>query len=265
MTHYKITKTEVAYLAALKHEYLQQCISPLDGMWEHFVGLADHYAIACDDTVIGYCAVNAEQKLLQFYIIGAHDAAFILSQLISELKISGAFLASSEMHALAVCMDHQVSVTVNALMYHTAPDTAAPKASFPNGAQFKSIAAVQLQDAVEFVYETLGMDIDWLKGYLADLIAKGELFGLWLDHKLIATGERRVSASQTPFADVGMIVGTNHRGKGLATNMLVQLRQLCEEEGRKAICSTERDNVAAQKAISRAGFVSHQRILEFTF
>ena len=101
--------------------------------------------------------------------------------------------------------------------------------------------------------------------YYGDLIKRKELFGLWDGKTLIATGERRVSETQKPYADVGMIVSTTHRGQGLATMILQKLLNLCGEKGLSAICSTEKDNVGAQKAIAKAGFIDHHRIVEFKF
>ena len=43
------------------------------------------------------------------------------------------------------------------------------------------------------------------------------------------------------------------------------LKQLCDDRGLVPICSTTADNVAAQRAITKAGFVSRHRILEVSF
>ena len=60
-----------------------------------------------------------------------------------------------------------------------------------------------------------------------------------------------------------MIVAPAHRGKGVATWILAQLVAMNDAEGLTSICSTERDNRAAQKAIERAGFFAGHRILQF--
>ena len=62
-----------------------------------------------------------------------------------------------------------------------------------------------------------------------------------------------------------MVVGKNHRRGGIATNILRALAGHAQSKGLTSICSTETGNVGAQKAISRAGFVSTHRILEITF
>ncbi|MBL4838492.1 MAG: GNAT family N-acetyltransferase [Kordiimonadaceae bacterium] len=77
--------------------------------------------------------------------------------------------------------------------------------------------------------------------------------------------ERRISDTQKPYADVGMVVAKDWRRKGLATAILQQLALLCRGEGLRAICSTESGNIGAQKAIENAGFISTQRILDISF
>lgn len=265
MNSYTLTKVECADLAKLKRKYLGQLAFPLDGMWKSFVGMADHYSILAEGEDVGYCAINAERKLLQFYVPGDHEAEQIFGQILAELNVTGAFLHSFEHQYLSLCMDHQESVTVNALQYHADKSAETEAVAFPAGAEFRLIEPAELQAAVDFAVAALGADAGWLSGYYSDLISGGKLFGLWLDGALIATGECRPSETQEPFADVGMVVSNDHRRQGLATNILRQLVQQCRERGLSPICSTERDNIAAQKAIEKSGLVSRQRILEVTF
>jgi len=265
VTKYTLTKTEPAALADLKQQYLQQCSSALDGMWTHFTAAADHFAIVFDGKTVGYCIVNDEHKLLQFFAPTLNDARPAFKQVLDELDITGAFTATSEASYLALCMDQQKSVAVNALMYHLETDTHFEAAAFPSGSDFKCLKSTDLAQSVAFGVQTLGMDAGWLQGYFGGLIAGEKLYGLWQDGTLIATGECRPSDSQSPYADVGMIVSKNHRKLGIATNVLRQLLHICVGKSLKAICSTEADNVGAQKAIANAGFTSHHRILEVTF
>lgn len=265
MSIISFTETALSDLTGMKQQYLSSVTAPLDGMWEIFTDMADHYTIRCDAKPAGFCAINAEQKLMQFYLPSIIDAADIFASALSELKITGATVSTAEPHYLSLCLDHQKTIAVNALMYHAADDTPLAEAHFPVGAEFRLVAKNELAAAVAFAVEAIGADEAWLNGYYGDHIAREQLYGLWQGGTLMAAGELRVSASQRPYADVGMVVSPNQRGNGIATNILLQLRRLARENGLKAICSTEFNNVAAQKAIMRAGFSSHQRVLEVTF
>lgn len=265
MNSYSFTKIPAHDVDDLKRAYRQSLTAPLDGMWEHFTGAAGHHIIKSGTRVLGYCAVTAEQKLLQFSVEDDADARRIFAEMLADLNIKGAILASFETRAAALCMDQQKSVAVNAYLYHLPSAKQPEAASFPKGDTFKPVVGDAKAAAVAFAAATLGMGEDWLKGYFGDLIQKKQLYALWRAGKIIATGECRLSQSQKPFADVGMVVGQECRRQGIATNILCALIRKCEDEGLKAICSTESGNIPAQRAIARAGFICHHRMLEFVF
>lgn len=265
MTDYNFTKTEPAAVSDLKRDYLAQLTSPLDGMWEAFGGMADHYGIIRDEKTIGYGALNSDQKLLQFYVEPGHDPAPIFTKFIEMLRVAGAIVSTGDPRFLSLCMDHQGAIQVNALQYHIEGDSPLKSAHFPPQTTFRPIKSDELSVAVDYAVETLGANVNWLTGYFANLIDRAELFGLWQGDALMATGECRVSESQRPYADLGMTVAQSHRKQGLATNILRQLLAHCRKRDLSPICSTERENIAAQKAIMKAGFVSDHRILDIAF
>lgn len=265
MTTHSITKTPADDLDDMICAYRQSLEAPLDGMWQHFTRAAEHYAIKKGPELVGYCAVDAENRLLQLSLVEGVNARQVFEDMLEDLKPLGAVLASFETAALALALDQQRSVAVNAFLYALQQGTAKGAPLFPKGAVFEKLEKADLEDAVAFAYGALGADEAWLRGYLADLIQKGELYGLRLDGDIVATGECRVSETQKPFADVGMVVGPSYRGQGIATNILRALIAVCKSKGLEPICSTERANIAAQKAIERAGFTSRHRMLEIEF
>jgi len=122
----------------------------------------------------------------------------------------------------------------------------------------------QLDEAVSFAHSATGAPREWLNDYFDNLIKRQELFGSWTAGRLIATGEcRGYDDYQTEYADLGMIVGEQQRCKGVATRVLKDLVVIAKSRELKPICSTEKSNVAAQKAIVRSGFVAQHRILKF--
>lgn len=245
--------------------YLATTTAPLDGMWENaFFPAADHWEISDNNQSIGFCSVNADGKMLGFDVRPSvlQRVAFVES--INRLSVSGAFASTAEPAYLALCADYQTSMSVNALMYaENSEEMNIPQV--PVGMSVRAAKPDDLETAVLFGVAAIQADKDWLERYFDERIQKNELFGLWKGHKLIATGECRISPNQRKIADVGMIVGKAHRKKGLATLMLQFLRTFGEQNELKLICSTESTNIAAQKAIERAGFVSEHRILNFVF
>lgn len=265
MSIFTFTPTSGEKIADLKVKYRATATAPLDGMWEAFTGMAEQFSIGgCKDSS-GFCAVNDEQKMLQFFALPPANAPAAFRQAMTELKVTGAVVSTAEPAFLALCMDHQKSVSEHAIMYHMADDTDYDSAQFPGGMTLRLMNATDLQKAVGFAAKTIGADTGWLEHYFGGLITRGELYGLFDDDALVSTGECRPSSTQPAFADVGMIVSTDHRGKGIATNVLRCLIEETKSRGLEPICSTECTNIPAQKAITKAGFTAYHRILEITF
>jgi len=265
MSMFTFLPTDCENLSDLKAKYRATTTAPLDGMWEAFTGMADQFSVDGGSAAIGYCAVGEEQKVLQFFMPSKIDSVAAFEQAIEKLNIAGAVVSTAEPVFLALCMNHQKSVSEHAIMYHLADETDRAAAQFPGGMAFRPAGKRDLITVVNFAVDTIGADTGWLESYFGGLIDRGELYGLWQGSILVATGECRPSPTQPAFADLGMIVGTAHRGKGIATNMLRQLISESIALDLKPICSTECANVAAQKAISKAGFTAYHRILEIVF
>jgi len=265
MTPLAITKTNHAAITKMRTEYLAGTSAPLDGMWLTFAAMADAYLMERRGEPLGYALVNEAGRLLQFHTLPGADARALFGEFLEIKAISGAFVSTAEPLYLALAMDHQHTCNLNAVMYHLPERPAVEPATFPEGSAFHLLEACELEAAVAFAHMTLGADEGWLTGYYTDLIKGKELFALMEGEAIIATGERRISAMQQGVADIGMVVGTAHRNKGVAANVLRVLVTRCKAQGLTPVCSTEHHNIAAQKAIERAGFTSYHRILEIGF
>ncbi|MCF7506966.1 GNAT family N-acetyltransferase [Vibrio sp. L3-7] len=262
-------------LSELKTAYFTESTAPLDGMWHFgFVPMSDHYGFYENNSLVGYCAVNGEGYLLQFFLAPTanHNIedlfALIVennSSVISEMK--GAFVSTAEPQYLSLCVDNTESFKVNAMMYRQNSQARSDCDSDRIEEIEMSLATQeQLDQLVEFASAAIGAPKEWLTGYYGNLIARQELWGYWESDDILATGEcRKFDEHQTQFADLGMIVAQEERGKGLATRVIHFLKQHANSQGLEAICSTESSNIGAQKAITRAGLSSKHRILQFDF
>ncbi len=262
----KIEKIEsIEELRELKLAYLGQTTAPLDGMWlSGFLPMSAHYGFYEDETLLGYCCVNEEGYLLQFYVSSGQKASSCFEAVLAEDspagQIHGAFVSTAEPGYLSLCLDYFPKFEVNALMYQLEERRAAE-----HGFELELVQEGQLDDLVHFAHQAIGAPIEWLSGYFENLIRRGELYCLRKDGRVVASGECRGNdLFQAEYADVGMIVAESERGKGMAAQMLKKLVEIAAARGLKAICSTEKGNIGAQKAIRRAGFVSKNRIVQFS-
>ncbi len=265
MTEFQISEVTNDDIAALRADYLAKLAAPFDGMWEAFAGMATPWAFSVDGKLVGFAAVNGERQILQFFLRNEFDARDLFARLIGEQDVKGAVVPSCDTQALALALDHQKSLKTAAIMYDFPAKAPNAPAQFPADTEFTPVTPVMLDQAVQFAHQTLGASEEWLNGYFAGLVSRHELFALWQDGQIIATGECRVSDTQQGIADVGMVVGKNNRRSGIATNVLRALAEEARAKALQPICSTETSNIGAQKAITRAGFVSTHRILDITF
>jgi len=260
----------LAELADLKRQYMQQTTAPLDGMWLcGFVPMARHFKLCDGDDLVGFCCVNDDGFLLQFHLTPDHQnhSAELFDSIAQGTAptvgaVKGAFASTAEPRYLSLCLDHFSKFEVHALMYQQAGSAVAQSES--EELELSAVDMDQLPQAIEFAVAAIGAPEEWLSGYYTNLIQRGELFGVWSEGRLIATGESRgYDEHQTDCADLGVIVAESERGRGMATRVLRQLATRNEVRGLRSICSTEKGNVAAQTAITRAGFFASNRILQF--
>jgi RimJ/RimL family protein N-acetyltransferase len=240
-------------------------------MWHFgFVPMAKHYGFYVEQSLIGFCCINDEGYLLQFYIepnfqVFSQELFTLISQNNSSIigEVKGAFVSTAEHNYLALCLDNSMSFKVNALMYQHKSALSEDSIEKIN---MQLACAEQLSEFVNFSVINIGAPEQWLTQYYGNLIARNELFGYWHKGQLLAAGECRLfDQYQTEYTELGMIVAQSARGQGIAKKVLNYLIKHANNLGLKAICSTESSNVAAQKAIAHAGFSSAHRIVQFEF
>ncbi len=257
-------------LHSLKAEYFAQTHAPLDGMWHFgFVPMSQHYAFYENDVLVGFCCVNSDGYLLQYFLspqasTSASDLFTLIAQQDSKVigDVSGAFVSTCDPSFLSLSLDNAASSSVNTLLYCGVKQGVNEEA----GIDLTLATDDHLSLYVDFAAQAIGAPKEWLTGYYGNLIARQELFGYWQDGELVATGERRkFDEFQTQYADLGMIVSAQHRGQGIATKVIKALIANAVAEQLIPMCSTEKTNIGAQRAIEKAGLVSKHRLLQVQF
>lgn len=261
----------VCELKVLKKAYFEKATAPLDGMWHFgFVPMAKHFGFYIDKILTGFCCINDDGYLLQFYLepnkqTSAGSMFTLIAQQNSKVigEVKGAFVSTAEPEYLSLCLDNTSTFKVNALMYQQA-GTLSTKQVEP--ISMSLVNEQQLNALVQFAMTSIGAPEAWLSGYYSNLIKRKELFGYWHEGELLAAGECRLfDEHQKEYAELGVIVAQSARGQGIASKVLEYLKTRAYNQGLQAICSTERANVSAQKAIINAGFTSANRIVQFEF
>ncbi len=266
--------TTLNELNALKAAYFNQSTAPLDGMWHFgFVPMATHFGFYVNATLVGFCCINDEDYMLQFYLdpnseTNTQNLFTLIAQQNSKVigKVKGAFVSTAEPSYLSLCLDNSTTFAVNSLMYQQVIAKSASSSEASETIAMQRVKEQQLTELVEFAVAAIGAPQEWLTGYYGNLIKRAELFAYWYKGELLAAGECRLfDHYQTEYADLGLIIAKSARGQGMAKKVLNYLKAHAEQQGLHAISSTEVSNIAAQKAIASAGFVADNRIVQFEF
>lgn len=241
--------------------------APLDGMWETgFINTARHWLIEWDGQLSGYYVVNDEGVLLQFFVLPSYGpfSQHIFEKAIQQSTITSAIVHTNDSAFLSLCLDFQVHVSVHTYLYELQREVV-PTHPLEDDVTFHQAEPEEASRVMDFQIACLGGQEHlrpWLEVYSANLIDRGELFVLRRGDYWIGLGEYRKSDTQENVVDVGVMVHPGERGRQWATFILALMVKNGQSDVSRIICSTTVENVAAQKAILRAGFASRNRILQ---
>lgn len=235
----------------LRSQLYQTLTAPIDAMWEKlYIGSAQHYLIHENDTVIGYCAINQDDCLLQLFLISGHQSKMnrVVIELLESKLIRSAKLSSNEPISFSACLALSKGIAADTLCFEHPNEMMNLSASH----ELIEVTEKHIPDVKLFYKEQVGMDDTF--GYTENLVARKELFMVKDAGTITAISECRMSDSQSGIADLGIIVHANFRRKGLASSVMAAQVNRVLSLGRKPICSTTVDNLASQKMIEKAGF-----------
>lgn len=277
---FQFTKIQPASIADMKTSHLEELSAPQDCYWQQaLIGLANHYRIESEGQTAGYLCINGKNQLVDYYLqpVFQNRASEILKQALTEFSISSGFAGSND--AIYFCSSLELSCfqKSSTLLFQDEPNSKLSNAPSPEldfDLRFRKAIASDFDEIVN-LYVSVSESTDQqsvegvygsMKSYAEQLIQSDQLFLMENeDQKLLAISEIRVSQSQLPYADVGMIVSLEFRRKGLGSFILSQAKNHCREKELLAICSCEESNPGSKKAIENAGFVCKNRIFEFQY
>ena len=246
--------------------YLDQLHTPLDGMWEQgLIAPAGHWQLDWRGERTGFAVINDERCLLLWYLRPAFlpEGEAILAALVREARLRVAYVSTGDPGAMGFLLRAQRRLRIHTYLFAPHhPVRISPTLDGPLRWEEATLAA--LTTAVQFCHRHTGSATQWLEQYLARLIKRQELFFLYRENELLATGECRLSDSQPAYADLGMIVARPYRRRSLGAYMLMRLQEQAQAQRRTPICSCEATNTGSYYAIKKAGFVSHYQMLALT-
>lgn len=258
----KIDKSDITKLT---NDYYTNINTPLDDMWENaIIPSADFYTIG-DEQIIGYFAVDATNTMLQFHLKDGfkHLYTSTFEQVLEKHKITSTLVATYEPEYLSLCLDNSIKSKPNTILYHECGniDITPPL----DGLSMDIATIAQLDDVIAFCTNKVGMEGEWMSYYYKAILPKNSVYLFKYDENIVGAGEMRHSESSPLYANVGIMVSKEFRGKNLGSYILSQMKRVANAKGLKTICSTTVDNIASQKAILKNGYNLYHRIFRVSF
>lgn len=256
--------THVPTLDKIKTQWRNTLTAPQDGMWETLTDYANHLEIRASNKSIGYACLDDGNRLLQCFIIPEflNDGPLIFKKLLKETKVNSALIGTNNPVFMSLAMHFQQSMAIDTYLF---TDEIEVETTTVEKANLKLAWQDDLDALISFYNNSVGAPEDWLRGYLGNLIAKGELFFLSDGTDILGTCDVRLSETDMSIADVGMVVSTEHRRKGIGSYLLGKAKELVYDMDRKPICSCEKDNMGSLKSIHKNGFRSTYQMLKVSF
>lgn len=221
-------------------------------MWATFADLAEPHAIVIDGVIAGSFSIDDEHQLHALHVTSdlQQHAADALALVVESKGVAAMIASTMDPGFLSLSLTHGAVAEPIALVYeHTAdvPDR--------HRAELRPAYSVDHARAADFMVTATGSPAAFLDSYLAERIGKVELFVMENEAgRIVAVGESRLDPRNPGHTHLGVVVGSAVRGGGIGTRIMTTLVQDAREQNLVPHCSTEPSNLAAQRAIHRAGF-----------
>ncbi len=271
----KTEKVAPEAVSRMQQDYLSTLTGPQDAYWqEGLIPPSDHLIIEVEGRQAGYVVLDSNRQMLQFHVEEAflRDAPDLFKQVLESHGVKTAMAATIEPFYFSLCLDVQKKAEVHTYLFSDIRKQEPVLATITghvfrkanNDDLFKVVPLFSGGD--EFVdTETIEAHFGGELGYARMVIEGGILHVLEKDGEIVGTGELRERKAWVPFADVGMIVNKKYRRKGVGTYILSMLKQQANLQGLEPICSCEAGNLGSRKAVENAGFITRNRVVQFSF
>lgn len=255
-----------AELALLRQQCYQSLTTPLDGMWDSLIHRAVVKGIFYKEACIGYLCHDHAFTLINFFVQEAwlNQKAVIFAQLLDEEAYPQAYVSTNHPCFLTACIAYAKEVSVYYYLFEDMRERALQPMLSPEfiEADFVKAGQEDVEKIVHFCEQTTSADKAWLTRYIQEWVDKEGIYYLLQQEEILGTCEIRKSDTQAGYADLGAIVSTHHRTKGLGTYLMLKGKNLCYAQGLQPICSCRYDNDGSRRMIENSGFINKHLMLK---
>ncbi|WP_291583572.1 GNAT family N-acetyltransferase [Clostridium sp. UBA6640] len=227
---------------------------------------ASYFGVYSNDVLIGYYSISNNNNLLsQFYIIDEYKTLNekVFSMIIEEKSIEGAIVCSIEPIFLSLAMGVAKEISIDSYLFYDFNLNGLMKKY--DSLNFILAKGEQIEKIKVFYMKNLEEKDESIDSYLLGLVANDELFVLCDGNEILGVGEYRKSNIFPGTVNLGIVVNKSYRNRGYGSYIMYKLLEKSITRGHKAICSCDFDNIASNKALVKAGFISRHKVFKVIF
>lgn len=253
----QIHQTHPAEVASLRKQYLDSLPKFQDIYLELVINDSVYYKLSSDNQVIGYAIVSADDILVEFYIENTFsgNSQDYFHVLIQQLGIKGVLCKSFDSLLLNCCLVYSLPYKAIGYLYRDYSDKGLP---LNEDLPFRYAGTPDLpflQQQNDEVFEP--------KALLKEFVDRQGIIILEQGKHIAGCGFLSQVVADYPYYDLGVWVEAAFRRQGFAVQIMLYMLRLCRNNGWLPVCGCDAANSASQKMLSKIGFISHYKLLEF--
>lgn len=253
----QINKTNPAGVAGLRKQYLNSLVKFQDIYLEFVIYDSAYYRLSSDNQTIGYVIVSNDDILVEFYVEGAFSGSCpdYFNSLIQQLGIKGVYCKTFDHLLLNCCLAHSLPYKVLGYLYRDYSDQGL---QLKNDLNFRYAGVSDLpflQQQDDEVFEP--------KVLLKESVERKGIIILEQVDQIAGCGFLTQVVSDYPYYDLGVWVDPAFRRQGYAIEIMLYMMRKCHDNGWFPVCGCDATNTASQGMLSKIGFISNYKLLEF--
>ncbi|MCX7749042.1 MAG: GNAT family N-acetyltransferase [Clostridia bacterium] len=246
----------------LRKKYLDSLIEPQEYFLEQFMKDAAIYKFLYNHELAGYCIINEENTILEFYLEKEYIAKkeVIFRHVIKELAIQSAYCKSFDHLFLNICMQYFQFHCIHGFLFRDYSDSCYKEKNAIHDIHARKCLASDVADILS-INDGFFSGKDEIEHY----VDNNNLILFEKNGSLIGCGlYQRVIDDKDDF-DIGMLVDPKFRKLGYGSYILNYMKELCIKSNFRPICGCGFENAASRKCIENAGFINLHILAKFSF
>lgn len=235
----------------LRRQYLASLEEPQEWFLEELVGLGQVWTH--ED---GSYGVTNEKILVEFFSADPTNAEKLLHDFWGQHCFSTALVKSYDYDFVRSCENLGWTSSVGGFLFRKRKPRG--QAAF-DGAEIRSTTPTD----VHVIWQINDNFFD-NEDEVANLAVSNKLWTVTVDGEIAGCGVSNRVIKKSDAVDVGMMVASKFRRRGLGTYIVSEIADRIEREGLRPICGCGASNLASKATLEKAGFVSDHQLLSFT-